>query len=76
MKVIEVDDESNAAKAGIKENDVITDVDGKAINSTDDIVKVIRESKEKVSVMIKLQRSGKTQNIEVKMPRKIKTADL
>ena len=76
VKVIEVDDESNAAKAGIKENDVITDVDGKAINSTDDMVKVIRESKEKVSVMIKLQRSGKTQNIEVKMPRKIKTADL
>ena len=76
VKVIEVDDESNAAKAGIKEDDIITEVDGKSINSTDDIVKVIKESKEKVSVIIKLQRSGKTQNIEVKMPRKIKTADL
>ena len=76
VKVIEVDDESNAAKAGIKENDVVTEADGKAINSTDDIVKVIRESKEKVSIMIKLQRAGKIQNIEVKMPRKIKTADL
>ena len=76
VKVIEVDDESNAAKAGIKEDDVITEVDSKVVNSTDDIVKVIKESKEKVSVMIKLQRSGRTQNIEVKMPRKIKTADL
>lgn len=76
VKVIEVDDESNAAKAGVKEEDVITEVDGKAINSTDDMVKVVKESKEKGSVMIKLQRSGKTQNIEVKMPKKLKTADL
>jgi serine protease Do len=76
VKVIEVDEESNAAKAGVKENDVIMEVDGKQVNGTDDMVKVIKESKEKASVMIKLQRSGKTQNIEVKMPRKIKTADL
>ncbi|MBL7741244.1 MAG: PDZ domain-containing protein [Chitinophagaceae bacterium] len=76
VKVIEVDDESNAAKAGIKENDVITEVDGKATNSVDQISKIIRENKDKTSMMIKLQRSGKTQNIEVKMPRKIKSADL
>jgi serine protease Do len=76
VKVIEVDEESNAAKAGIKEDDVIIEVDSKAVNSTDDMVRLIKESKEKVSVIIKLQRSGKTQNIEVKMPKKIKTADL
>jgi serine protease Do len=76
VKVIEVDDESNAAKAGVKENDVITEVDGKAVNGTDEMVKIIKESKDKASLMIKLQRSGKTQNIEVKMPHKIKTADL
>ncbi|MEO7923661.1 MAG: PDZ domain-containing protein [Chitinophagaceae bacterium] len=76
VKVIEVDEESNAAKAGVKEEDIISEVDGKAVNSTDDMVKVIRESKDKTSVMIKLSRAGKTQNIEVKMPRKIKTADL
>ncbi len=76
VKVIEVDDESNAKKAGIKEDDVVTEVDGKPVNSTDDMVKMIKESKDKISVMVKLQRGGKTQNIEVKMPRKIKTADL
>jgi serine protease Do len=76
VKVIEVDEESNAEKAGIKENDIITEVDGKAVNNADEIAKIIRESKDKVSIMIKLQRSGKTQNIEVKMPRKLKTADL
>ncbi|MBL7745734.1 MAG: PDZ domain-containing protein [Chitinophagaceae bacterium] len=76
VKVIEVDDESNAAKAGIKEDDVITEVDGKATNSVDEISKIIKENKDKTSVMVKLQRGGKTQNIEVKMPRKIKSADL
>jgi len=76
VKVIEVDDDSNAAKAGVKENDVINEVDGKAVNSTDEMVKILKESKDKNSIMLKLQRSGKTQNIEVKMPKKIKTADI
>jgi serine protease Do len=76
VKVIEVDSESNADKAGIKEGDIITEVENKAINNTDDMVKLIKESKEKISVMVKLKREGKTMNIEVKMPRKLKTADL
>ncbi len=76
VKVIEVDEESNAAKAGLKEEDIITEIDGKAVNSTDETVKIIRESKEKTSIMVKLLRGGKTMNIEVRMPRKIKTADL
>jgi serine protease Do len=76
VKVIEVDEESNAEKAGIKTDDIITEVDGKAINNADDMVKTIKDSKDKVSVMVKLKRAGKTQNVEVKMPRKLKTADL
>jgi len=76
VKVIEVDDESNAEKAGIKEDDIITEVEGKAVNGADEVAKIIKESKDKTSVMIKLTRNGKTQNIEVKIPRKLKTADL
>ncbi|MBC7873560.1 MAG: PDZ domain-containing protein [Ferruginibacter sp.] len=76
VKVIEVDKESNAARAGIKEDDVVTEVDGKAVNSTDDMVKMIKENKDKTSMMFKLKRAGKTQNIEVKVPKKIKTTDL
>jgi serine protease Do len=76
VKVINVDDESNAEKAGIKKDDIITEVDGKAINSTDEMVKSMKENKDKVSVMFKLTRAGKTQNVEVKMPRLLKTKDL
>lgn len=76
VKVLEVDEDSNAAKAGIKDEDVITEINGKAVNSVDEVSKIIRESKDKPSVMVKLQRNGKTQNIEVKIPRKLKSADL
>jgi serine protease Do len=76
VKIIEVDDESNAAKAGIKKDDVVTEVDSKAVNGADEMAKVIRESKDKTSVMMKVLRAGKTQNIEVKIPKKLKTADL
>ena len=76
VKVLDVDDDGNANKAGIKKDDVITEIDGKAVNSADEVAKIVRESKDKTSWMFKLQRNGKTQNIEVKVPRKLKTADL
>ena len=76
VKVLEVDEEGNAQKAGIKKDDLITEIDGKAVNSADEVAKIVRESKDKNSLMFKIQRSGKTQNIEVRIPRKLKTADL
>ena len=76
VKVIEVDDDSNAAKAGLKEDDVITHFNDKEVNSADEVARMVKESKEKASINLKVKRDGKTQNIEVKMPRKLKTADL
>jgi serine protease Do len=76
VKVIDVDEESNAAKAGIKEDDIITQVDDKIINGVDEIAKLLREKKDNPTVRLQLTRNGKSQTIEVKMPRKIKTADL
>ena len=76
VKVIEVDGDSNASKAGLKENDVIVEVDGKAVNGAEAMAKVIKESKDKGSVSMKVLRGGKTQSLEVKIPKKLKTADL
>lgn len=76
VKVIEVDEESNAAKAGIKENDIVTHFNDKEVNSADEVAKMVKENKDKISINFKIKRDGKTQNIEVKMPRKLKTADL
>lgn len=76
VKVIEVDDEGTAHKAGIKEDDIITHVDDKAVNSADEISKLMKEKKDQNSVRLQVARKGKTQNIEVRIPKKIKTVDL
>ncbi|HLF46729.1 MAG TPA: PDZ domain-containing protein [Chitinophagaceae bacterium] len=76
VKVIDVDSESNAAKAGVKENDIITHVNDKEVNGADEVARMVKENKDKVSIQLKIKRDGKVQNIEVKMPRKLKTANL
>ncbi len=76
VKVLEADKDGNGAKAGIKENDILLEVDGKAVNSTDEVAKVMRENKDKVIYKVKLLRNGKTENLEIKIPRPLKTRDL
>ncbi|HEX2606411.1 MAG TPA: PDZ domain-containing protein [Flavisolibacter sp.] len=75
-KVLDVDDDSNAAKAGLQKDDIIVGIDDKEIKGTDDVTRTIRDNKEKYTFTFKINRGGKTQNVEVKMPRKLKTADL
>jgi serine protease Do len=76
VKVLEVDEGSAAEKSGIKKNDIITEFDGKAVNSADALAAASRESKDKSSVKIKLKRGSSLQTIEVKIPKKLKTANL
>jgi serine protease Do len=76
VKIIEVDEDSNAGKAGLKEGDIITRVNDRDVNSTDEVTRIVRENRSKPSMQFQVQRKGKTQTIEVRSPRKIKTADL
>jgi serine protease Do len=76
VKVLDVDEDGNAAKAGIKEGDIIVGIDDHEVKSTDDVTKNIRDTKDKYTFTFHVKRDGKAQNIEVKMPRKLKTADL
>jgi serine protease Do len=76
VKVVDVDDESTAAKAGIKEGDVITRFDGKDINSVTALTEAARAAREKVSVKVTIIRDGKAQEIEIHVPRLLRTADL
>lgn len=74
VKVIGVDEETPAAKAGLKKDDVITEIDGKKVNNTDDAREQLKPSEEKKSYSIKAKRNGSAMNFEVKVPKKIKTA--
>lgn len=76
VKVLDVDEESASAKAGIKKDDIILGVDDADVKGTDDVIKATRDAKDKTSYKFKVKRGGSTQTIEVKIPRKLKTADL
>jgi len=76
VKVLGVDDESAAEKAGIKKDDVIIEFDGKKINSTDELASAAQDAREKTAFKITFNRDGKSQTVEVKTPKKLKTVNL
>ena len=79
VKVIDVDDETAASKAGIKEGDIITRFDGQEVNSATrlaELARASRDDKSKNTIKIGLLRDGKPMDVEVKIPRKLQTADL
>ena len=76
VKVLYVDGESAASKAGIKEGDIIVSFDGNQVNDATTLARVARDSRTKPSVHVSVLRNGKTMDLEVKNPRKLKTADL
>ena len=76
VKILDVDEETPAAKAGLQKGDVISEVDGKPIGSVDDLKSKVKDLKEGESIKITYTRAGKTQNTEIKFPKKIKTAEL
>lgn len=78
VKVLEVTKESLAEKAGIKEGDIITEFDGKVVNSADDLAEAAGDARDEQKTAMKVQvtRDGKPQTIEIKVPKKLKTANL
>lgn len=75
-KVLNVDDESPADKAGIREDDVIVEFEGKDIRNADDLAEAARSVKDQSSMNVRVQRDGRTQTVEIKIPKKLKTTNL
>ncbi|MDX1938011.1 MAG: PDZ domain-containing protein [Flavihumibacter sp.] len=76
LKVLSVDEESAAAKAGVKEGDIITSFDGTAVNNIDKLRELSGTALQKNNFKITVSRDGKNQELEVKIPKKLKTANL
>lgn len=76
VKVLDVDDDSPAEKAGIEEGDIITRFDGKDVNSATELADMAKDLSDKTTVKIDLTRDGKSKHVEVKVPKKLNTADL
>ena len=74
VKVKSVNDASPAEKAGFKANDIIVMFDDKKVTDLSDLKwEFIKEGQ---TLKFTVQRGGESKNIEVKIPKKLKTADL
>jgi len=74
VKVKSVNDASPAEKAGFKANDIIVMFDDKKVTDVSDLKwEFIKEGQ---TLKFTVQRGGESKNIEVKIPKKLKTADL
>lgn len=75
-KITEVNNESSASKAGLIENDIITEINGKKVKDVNEARKEMTEVRDKASYNIKVKRNGADMNFEIKIPKKINKADL
>ena len=76
VKVLDVDKDSPAEKAGLKKDDIVTEIGGKKITNTDEMREGLMDSMEKSAYNIKATRSGSTMSFDIKIPKKLKTANL
>ena len=75
-KVLEVTEGSPAAKAGIAKNDIITSVDGSSICDVATIQEKATGLKAGDTISFKLTRDGKSKDVSVKIPKKVKKANI
>ncbi len=75
VKILEVDKDSPAEKAGLKKDDVVTEIGNKKVTNTDEVREQLHENMEK-SYSIKATRNGTSMNFDIKFQKKLKTANL
>ncbi|MCH5599733.1 PDZ domain-containing protein [Niabella ginsengisoli] len=76
VKVIELEKGSDADKAGLKEGDIIKEANGNAVKNADDLLEEKGTVEAGSTLKLKVDRNGKSHDINVLFSKKIKTADL
>ena len=76
VKVLGTDTDSPAEKAGLKKDDIVTEIAGKKVSNTDEAREQLMDAQEKSSYNIKAKRNGSEMSFDIKIPKKLKTANL
>ncbi len=76
VKILEVADSSAAANAGLKKDDIITEIGGKKVSNTDEAREQLMENAEKYNYNIKARRNGNEMSFDIRILKKLKTANL
>jgi serine protease Do len=76
VKILEIEEASPSAKAGLQKNDIVTEIAGAKVNNTDEAREQLRENAAKNNYNIKAKREGKEMDFIINIPKKLKTANL
>jgi serine protease Do len=76
VKVLGTDTDSPAEKAGLKKDDIVTEIGGKRVSNTDEAREQLMDAQEKPAYTIKAKRNGSEMSFDIKIPKKLKTANL
>lgn len=76
VKVLDVEEGSTSATAGLQKDDLITEIAGAKVQNTDDAREQLQLNKEKSNYSIKAKRNGNEMTFTIKIPKKLKTANL
>ena len=76
VKVLDTDKDSPAEKAGLKKDDIVTEIGGEKVTNTDEVREQLMKNAEKSAYTIKAKRNGSEMSFDIKIPKKLKTANL
>ena len=75
-KVLNVEEGSAADKAGLKKDDIITEINGEKVDNVDEIRDQLNEADDKESVHLKAKRNNTDMTFEIKISKQANSADL
>ena len=76
VKILDIEKDSPAEKAGLKKDDILTEIAGIKIKNTDEAREKLHENKDKTSYNIKAKRNNNEMSFDILFPKKLKTANL
>jgi serine protease Do len=76
VTILEVEPNSAAATAGLIKDDVITEIGGAKVTTTDEAREQLHDNADKNTYTIKAKRNGTEMTFTVKIPKNLKTANL
>lgn len=76
VKVLDVEKDSPAEKAGLRKDDVVTEIGGNKVSNSDEAREQLHETQDRSSYNIKANRNGNSMSFDIKIPKKLKTANL
>ena len=75
-KVLTVEEGSAADKAGLKKDDIITEINGERVNNVNEMREQLNEEDDKGILNFKAKRNNAEMNFEVKIAKELNNADL